>query len=151
MGYFHRHFRQGLIVSLCASLFWPGICFGQQREAIDDLFYPQAKARSMRYAEQQIVYVQLSEADLKTVLLHYLKIGQAADWELIFPTALEAEVWLKSLGKHESPVFMLSLYNLKSKVNFSLTLGGVEKTSASQARSIITIYKMRHSFGRRGG
>ncbi len=144
-------YRQILLAMTSICLLWPAASLAQQREALDDLLYPQAKTRTIAYPQQQQVYVQLSESELKTVLLHYLKLGQAADWKIVFPTALEAEVWLQSLDRRKAPVFMLSLYNLKSKVNFNLTLGTVEKTSASKARSIITIYKMRHSFGRRGG
>lgn len=151
MKHFYILFNRVSLAALGAVLLLPSAGLAQQREALDALFYPQAATRAITYPKQQQVYVQLSESELKTVLLHYLKLGKSADWQMRFPTGLEAEIWLKSLDKRESPVFMLSLYNLKSKINFNLTLGAIEKTSVSKARSIITIYKMRHSFGRRGG
>ena len=82
------------------------------------------------------------------VLLHYLQVSRQAPWKLTFPSQSEAITWLNALQKSkQSKVFMLNLYNLKSKVNYSLTIGELQKTSGLTARSIITIYRMQDSFG----
>lgn len=120
----------------------------QQRTALDELFYPHAQQEQMVYSSEQKVYVQFSDASVAQILSFYLRLSRQPDWQLIFPSEIEARAWLAGLGKSgEPPVFMLNLYHLKSKVNYNLTIGAYPGTRELAAQSIITLYSTRHPFG----
>lgn len=122
--------------------------WAQHKTELDELFLPKTQQQELTYKNGQKVHVLLSTQEVEPVLLHYLKLSRQASWRLTFPSQAEAVTWLNALKKSkQSKVFMLNLYNLKSKVNYSLTIGELQKTSDLTARSIITIYRMQDSFG----
>lgn len=150
--------RNSLVLKFCCA----GLLLGssvlisplqaQQRESLDLLFYPRAtQQKVLSYGEQKRVYVQYSEDSVQEVLLHYLALTQQPQWRLDFPTGEAARAWIAALDAEQEPVFMLSLYNLKSKLNFNLTLGPVSSTSSQRLRSIITLYSTGRPFGRQRG
>ena len=134
-------------------IFGSGKADAQHRTALDELFYPNTELKVLTYTPENKVYIQLVEASVDQLLLHYLSLSTGADWQLVFPSDMEAKAWLQGLKKSgKPPVFMLDLYHLKSKVNYNLTIGANSGTRQSKAQSIITIYSTRRSFAeRRGG
>jgi hypothetical protein len=146
-----------MLRSFCSSSFyallslllaWPLAAAAQQRTGLDDLLLPQSQERRLVYRKGKPVHLLLSQRSVEEVLLHYLKLSRGPDWKLTFPSQAESTAWLEALKKtRESKVFMLNLYHLKSKVNYSLTIGELENTRALSARSIITIYSMQGPFG----
>jgi len=141
---------------LSACLFWQlsgAAAWAQHASPLDELFYPGASQQRLTYSQGQTVHAQISPHTVQTVLLHYLKLSRQTPWQLTFPSGLEAQAWLAGLAKNpsEEPVFMLSLYNTKSDINFNLTIGGLPNTSPTRARSIITLYSTRRPFGGRQG
>lgn len=139
----------GLICFTSAGLDLPASA--QYRTAVDDLRLQAVRSQHLQVSGKESVEVRFSTLSVESALLHYLKLTQGQEWELTFPTGLEAEAWLKALENTPDKVFMLNLYHKQSKVNYSLTIGKLSLASHPQARSIITIYKMRRPFGRRGG
>lgn len=125
----------------------------QYRTPLDDLLYPGAVSHDWGESGSEPVHLLFSKAQTEQVLLYYLAVSRQADWRLTYPSEWEARAWLDGLEKtRKSPVFMLNLYHLKSKVNYNLTIGPVSGTSPVSARSIITIYSTRRPFdGRQGG
>lgn len=146
-----------MLRSFCSSSFyallslllaWPLAAAAQQRTGLDDLLLPQSQERRLVYRKGKPVHLLLSQRSVEEVLLHYLKLSRGPDWKLTFPSQAESAAWLEALKKtRESKVFMLNLYHLKSKVNYSLTIGELENTRALSAQSIITIYSMQGPFG----
>ena len=121
----------------------------QQRPPLDELILPGTQQRRLVYQGGKAVHVLLSTQPVEKTLLHYLSISRQAGWRLDFPAEAEAIAWLAALEKTgKSKVFMLNLYHLKSKINYTLTIGAVSDTRALSARSIITIYSMQRPFGR---
>jgi len=140
-------------IALFMVLNFKGHAYAQYRTALDELFYPETPLKEMVYSPEHKVYLQFAKGSVAEVLLFYLNLSTQTDWQLLFPSDLEAQVWLTGLEKSKkSPVFMLDLYHIKSKVNYNLTIGPNSGTRQSDAQSIITIYSTgRSSIGRQGG
>ena len=122
----------------------------QQRiTPLDELLLPDSLQRRLVYKDGKPVYLLLSAQPVEKVLLRYLRLSRQAGWNLTFPAEAEALAWLEALQKsRSSKVFMLSLYNSKAKINYTLTVGELSDTRALTARTIITIYSMQRPFGR---
>lgn len=139
-------------LSCVLILLLSGQAFAQYRTALDALFYPEAQQQVLTYAPENKVHIQFTRDSVEQVLLFYLKLSSRPDWQLIFPSEMEAKAWLQGLKKSGgSPVFMLDLYNSKSKVNYNLTIGAYSGTRQAKAQSIITIYSTRRSISERQG
>lgn len=145
-----------ITLGLCALALWPGPALAQPKSAtqaapavLPELVLPQTTRREWIYQQGKKVWLQLSPQPVEQVLLHYLAISRKPGWQLTFPAEAEAAAWLEALERsHESKVFMLNLYHLKSKVNYVLTVGELSDTRQFSARSIITIYSRQRPFGR---
>lgn len=117
---------------------------------LDRLFLPEAPRRTLSTGKRP-VYVQISPWPCEVVLQHYLRLLQGTDWQLVFPTRSEAEVWLQAQQSSGlPPVYLLALAHTKTKFNAYLTIGALSETSGQKGRTIITIYTSPQAFGRFG-
>lgn len=114
---------------------------------VERLFFPATPVRLLTHG-QQSTRVQLTDQPFGVVIRYYLKKTQESEWDLLFPTVPEMAIWWQALQKSQKPpVMMLSLVNLKSKVNFNLTIGALAGTSPQHYQTIITIYESKRVFG----
>lgn len=133
-------------VCVVLGVIWCQPALGQT--FLDGLAYPKAQVKTLQVTPQQKVYTQIIPRPFYQTLPYYIRLSQQDDWRLVFPKAKEMQAWIAALEKSkEPPVFMLNLYNNKSKVNYNLTLGALSHTSHPQPATIITIYKMSAPFG----
>ncbi|PIQ26694.1 hypothetical protein COW36_00955 [bacterium (Candidatus Blackallbacteria) CG17_big_fil_post_rev_8_21_14_2_50_48_46] len=120
-------------------------------KATEDLFLPNLPLRTLQAGSRQPVYIQISPQNHAQVLKHYLALSQTPDWHLDFPSETEAQIWIETLKKTgKTPVFILSLSHLKSKLNAHLTIGALPETRELRGQTIITIYTTPYRFGRSG-
>lgn len=142
--------RQWILAGLVGSGLLQITDHGPWATPLDRLFLPETPWRSLDTGKRP-VYIQISSWSCDAVLQYYLRLLEGGDWQLIFPSRLEAEVWLQAQQKTgQPPVYWLSLKHRKTKFNAHLTIGALHETSAHKGRTIITIYTSSEPFGRVG-
>lgn len=133
--------KQVLIMGCWSLLTLPAL------SQVEQLYYPATPVKSVFHGPN-VSQVQLVTQPFGTVLQHYLKKSQEPEWDLLFPSVSEMNIWWQALQKSQKPpVVMLSLVHLKSKINFNLTIGALVNTRPRHYQTIITIYESKRSFG----